>query len=229
VVVTLDGPAGSGKSSTAREVARRLGYRHLDSGALYRALTHALLREGVAPEAWPSLEAEDLRRFAVRLEAGNDERFQISVGGESLVDSDLRSPEVTAHVSALAGLPAVRAWLFERQREAGSRGALVAEGRDMGTVVFPDAEVKVFLVADLEERARRRLREQGITAPARKQIEAEVERIRQRDRKDSEREVSPLRQAEDAWVLDTTGMEFDAQVDAIVAKVREQVGGRSSA
>lgn len=228
VVVTLDGPAGSGKSSTAREVARRLGYRHLDSGALYRALTHALLRAGVRPETWPSLDAQDLRRFAIRLKRGHDERFQISLGGQDLVDSDLRSPEVTAHVSALAGLPAVRAWLFERQREAGNQGALVAEGRDMGTVVFPDAEVKVFLVADLEERARRRLRERGAAAPTGPEVEGEVERIRQRDQKDSEREVSPLRQAEDAWVLDTTGMTFDAQVEAIVARVRERLTVDSS-
>jgi cytidylate kinase len=228
-VVTLDGPAGSGKSSTAREVARRLGYRHLDSGALYRALTHALLRAGVEPESWSGLDAEDLGRFDVRLERGTDEHLRILLEGEPLADADLRSREVTAHVSALAGLPAVRGWLLQRQRHAGSEGALVAEGRDMGTVVFPDAEVKVFLVADLPERARRRLREQGVAAPTRSQVTDEVERIRGRDQRDSERDVSPLRQAPDAWVLDTTGMDFEAQVEAIVRKVREHLARSRSA
>jgi 3-phosphoshikimate 1-carboxyvinyltransferase len=222
-VVTLDGPAGSGKSSTAREVARRLGYRHLDSGALYRALTHALLQAGVAAEGWHALAAEDFNRFDIRVEPGSEEAFDILMEGRRVDDVELRGREVTAHVSALAGLPAVRGWLLQRQREAGKRGGLVAEGRDMGTVVFPEAEVKVFLVADLAERARRRLLEHGVESPDDAQVEEEVERIRSRDQRDSEREVSPLRRAHDAWVLDTTALDFDAQVEAIVKRVRDRV------
>jgi 3-phosphoshikimate 1-carboxyvinyltransferase len=227
-VVTLDGPAGSGKSSTAREVARRLGYRHLDSGALYRALTHALLQAGVAPEGWHTLAGEDFGRFDIRVEPGSEERFDIVMDGRRVDDVELRGREVTAHVSALAGLPAVRGWLLQRQREAGRRGGLVAEGRDMGTVVFPDAEVKVFVVADLAERARRRLREHGIESPDATEVEEEVERIRSRDQRDSEREVSPLRRADDAWVLDTTTLDFEAQVEAIVKRVRDRVSGNPS-
>jgi 3-phosphoshikimate 1-carboxyvinyltransferase len=228
-VVTLDGPAGSGKSSTAREVARRLGYRHLDSGALYRALTHALLEGGVGPERWPELRYGDLLGFDIRVDSGPDERLRVLLHGTMLEERQLRSREVTAHVSSLARLPAVRAWLLERQREAGRQGALVAEGRDMGTVVFPDAEVKVFLVADLQERARRRLREMGTENPSSSEVAEEAERIRGRDQRDSEREASPLRQARDAWVLDTTGLTFEAQVEAIVARVRQRLAEPRSA
>jgi cytidylate kinase len=118
----------------------------------------------------------------------------------------------------------VRAWLLDRQREAGERGGLVADGRDMGTVVFPDAEVKVFLTATLDERARRRLRDHGVPEPRPGEIGAESERIGRRDASDSERELAPLRPAPDARVLDTTAMDFEAQVDAIVELVRGRLG-----
>jgi len=220
-IVTLDGPAGSGKSTTAKEVARRLRFRHLDSGALYRALTHALLRDGVSPEAWPRLEPEDLDRYDIRVEAGDDE-LGILLEGERLGDQELRGREVTGHVSTVAGLGAVRAWLLERQREAGRLGRLVADGRDMGTVVFPDADAKVFLVADLEERARRRLGDHGVTAPRGDEVAEEAARLRDRDARDSEREVSPLRRPEDALELDTTGLTFEEQVQAILEWVAER-------
>jgi len=219
-VVTLDGPAGSGKSTTAREVARRLGFRHLDSGALYRALTHALLTEGTPPESWRALTASELARFDIRLEPAAGNRFDVLLDGKVLGDAELRGPDVTARVSALAGLPTVRAWLIDRQRDAALRGNLVTDGRDMGTVVFPGAEVKVFLVADLEERARRRLLDHGVREPTPEQVREEAERLRDRDRLDSDRTSAPLRQAEDAWVLDTTGLDFEEQVGLIVARVR---------
>jgi len=138
-VITLDGPAGSGKSTTAREVARRLGYRHLDSGALYRALTFALLSSGIREEEWPLLPREAFDQFNIWLRPAGT-RLQVLLG-DQVLEEELRTPEVTARVSPLSALPAVRAWLLEAQRQAGRDGALVADGRDMGTVVFPDAEV----------------------------------------------------------------------------------------
>jgi cytidylate kinase len=218
-VVTLDGPAGSGKSTTAREVARRLGFRHLDSGAFYRALTFGLLEAEVDPDRWDVLTASDLDRVGVRVEP-TEGGFRILLGDRVLAQ-ELRSQRVTAHVSRLAGLRPVRAWLLETQRAAGRRGRLVADGRDMGTVVFPDAEAKVFLIADVSERARRRLREHGVGDPSAADLENEVARIAARDRVDSERELSPLRQPDGALLLDTTRLTFEEQVEAILTRVAQ--------
>ncbi|RMH22574.1 MAG: cytidylate kinase, partial [Gemmatimonadetes bacterium] len=131
----------------------------------------------------------------------------------------LRGPDVTARVSQVARLPEVRRWLLGVQRELGRAGSLVADGRDMGTVVFPDAEVKVFLVADLEERARRRLRQDGVADPDEAAVRAEAARIRERDRVDSEREHSPLRRPDGALEVDTTGLDFEAQVQRVLEAV----------
>lgn len=217
-VVTLDGPAGSGKSTTAREVARRLGYRYLDSGALYRALTWALEREGVPEARWPELDADGLEALGVSVSPG-PETLEIAHRGRVLGD-ELRTPEVTARVSAVARLPAVRRWLLRHQRTLGRHGRLVADGRDMGTVVFPEAGTKVFLEADLEERARRRLRDQGVDAPAPGETAREAERLAARDKIDMTRDTAPLRPADDAVFLDTTRLDFDEQVEAIVRLAR---------
>jgi cytidylate kinase len=216
-IVTLDGPAGAGKTSTAREVARRLGLRHLDSGALYRALTYALLGAGVPEDRWQALSVQDLRALGVTLR-GRSDGFEVRVAGRA-VDEELRTREVTSRVSRLAGIPAVRECLLGLQRAAAEQGGLVADGRDMGTVVFPDADVKVFLVADLEERARRRLLQGGGEPAHADEVAAEARAIAERDQRDSGREVSPLRKAEDAVEIDTTGLSFEDQVDAIVALV----------
>lgn len=214
IVIAIDGPAGSGKSSTAKAVAARLGYRHLDSGAFYRALTHAALREGIPPEEWDRLTEEEMGRF--RIDSAPAERgYTLLVGGDP-VGPELRTPEVNAHVSRMAAVPAVRGWLMDALRRAGERGALVADGRDIGTVVFPDAELKLFLVCGARERARRRLLEQGIDAPSEEEITCEADRLGSRDAMDSGRAVAPLLRAEDAVLLDTSGLSFDAQVAAIV-------------
>ncbi|MEQ9401149.1 MAG: (d)CMP kinase [Longimicrobiales bacterium] len=219
-VITLDGPAGSGKSSTARAVARRLGFRHLDSGALYRALTWALLDDGVPPDAWPDMSESDFRALRIRMEP-TAEGYRISRRGRPVEDDRLRTPEVTDRVSHLAGIPAVRGCLLALQRDAGAAGRLVADGRDMGTVVFPDAELKVYLVADLEERARRRLLERSHEGdPDGAAVRDEARALAGRDERDSSRDVSPLRKADDAWELDTTGLDFEAQVDAVVQRAR---------
>lgn len=217
-IVTLDGPAGSGKSSTARAVADALGFRHLDSGALYRALTFALMDAGVPDERWPSLAAQDLSSLDVRA-VPTDSGFDVIVDGRA-VDAELRTPEVTERVSVLAGLAAARGALIDLQREAGARGRLVTDGRDMGTVVFPDADVKIFLVADLEERARRRLRETGVEDPDDEALDAQKRQLAARDRRDSERQHAPLREPEDAYRIDTTGLTFADQVQAVVDLVR---------
>jgi CMP/dCMP kinase len=224
VIVAIDGPAGSGKSTTAREVARRLGYLHVESGAFYRALTLALLADGVQPEAWDGLRSDDLDRFGIDGER-HDDGLRITIGGQH-VGPELRSADVNAHVSHVARLPSVRNWLLERLRRLAAAEDVVADGRDIGTVVFPDADLKVFLVADPEVRARRRLRERDIHDPDRDTLLAEVNRLLERDRLDSEREIAPLRAAHDAIRVDTTALTFDEQIGAILelARARERRG-----
>ena len=223
-VIVIDGPAGSGKSTTAREVARRLGFRHLDSGALYRALTCALLESGRPPDSWPALTESDLNAHPVRMVAAGS-AFRMMLGARALT-TELRSPEVDAHVSAVARLPAVRGWLLDRQRQAGKEGSLVGDGRDLGTVVFPDAEAKIFLVADVTERARRRLRDKGRDPDSDGAVAAEAARLRARDRIDATRGIAPLKKAADAFEVDGTRLSFDEQVDAILGVVRGRVGHR---
>ena len=216
-VVTLDGPAGSGKSTTAKAVAERLGFRHLDSGSLYRALTFALLQAGVPEEEWASLDEHLMRALNVEVTPGGRD-LVVTVAGQP-VREELRTAEVTSRVARLASLPASRACLLQLQRAAGARGRLVADGRDMGTVVFPDADVKVYMVADLGERARRRLGDGGVTEPSEEELQEQSSQIAARDRHDSEREISPLRKPDDAHLIDTTRLTFQEQVDAIVGLV----------
>jgi 3-phosphoshikimate 1-carboxyvinyltransferase len=216
-VVTVDGPAGSGKSSTAKEVARRLGFRHLDSGALYRSLSYGLLQAGVPVEIWPGLRAEELNRLGIRVRpAGRD--VEIFLGAQRLT-SEIRTLAVTEVVSTVAKLPEVRTWLLGVQRSIGRHGNLIADGRDMGSVVFPDAGLKVYLVADLTERARRRLIQNGSAHPTPEEIGQEADRIAARDREDSEREHSPLVRPDGALDIDTTELDFESQVAAIVERV----------
>ncbi|MGD8362796.1 MAG: (d)CMP kinase, partial [Gemmatimonadota bacterium] len=205
-------------STTAREVARRLGFRHLDSGALYRALTFALLSSDIPEEDWSSLSQADLDEFPVHLEVSGD-RLLVMLG-ERVLESELRSPEVTARVSPLSALPSVRRWLLEAQRRAGQRGGLVADGRDMGTVVFPDAEVKIFLTARLDERARRRYLERDGREPGPEELGREKARIQERDTRDSGRAVAPLRKPDGALEVDTSDLGFEEQVQLIVDHVK---------
>ncbi len=222
-IITVDGPAGSGKSTTAQEVARRLGYRHLDSGALYRALTVALLRAGIPEDEWPELPQRALDRFRIWLKP-LDSQFQVCLG-EEVLGPELRTAAVTARVSPLSALPAVRAWLLGAQRRSGEDGGLVADGRDMGTVVFPEAEVKIFLTANLAERARRRFLEREGRAPSDEELEEEKSRIQARDTRDSGRAVAPLRKADGAVEIDTSDLSFEEQVQLIIDQVRTLTQG----
>jgi cytidylate kinase len=203
-VIAIDGPAGSGKSTVARAVAQRLGLDYLDTGAMYRSVAFACLRRGIDP-----LDAEKVAALAPSLD--------IEVAGRVTVDGDdateaIRSPEVTKAVTAVAANPEVRAEMVRRQRAwAESRGGGVVEGRDIGSVVFPQAAVKVYLTASDEERARRRsheVRADDVTAVA-----ADIAR---RDHADSTREASPLHVAEGATVIDTTGHTVDEIVDQVI-------------
>jgi 3-phosphoshikimate 1-carboxyvinyltransferase len=217
-VITLDGPAGSGKSTTAKEVARRLAFQHLDSGALYRALTYALLSSEIPEEEWENLTQEELDAFPIRVE-NTPEGLRVFLGDQLLI-SELRTPEVTAKTSPVSAFPAVRAWLLEAQRRTGKDGALVADGRDMGSVVFPDAEVKIYLTADLMERARRRFLEREGRAPTPEDETLEAKKIQERDTRDSGRAVAPLKKPEGALEVDTSELTFEGQVEVIINHVK---------
>lgn len=213
-MVAIDGPAASGKSTTARLAAERLGFRYLDTGAMYRAITRKVLDEGVDPADEAAVGVLAAR---VRLTFAAD---RLLLDGKDVTDR-LRAGEVTSAVSLVARVPAVRREMVRLQRESARAGPCVVEGRDIGTVVFPEAPVKIFLVASLAERARRRRAELGEAAPDEAAL---TEEIRRRDALDSTREDSPLRPAADAIRLDTTGLTIPETVDAIVAHVRARQG-----
>jgi len=217
-VVAIDGPAASGKSSTAAAVARRLGLVHVDSGALYRGVTRvALDLAGVGTDGAELLAGAEARGLGLRLKPHS---VEVVLDGRPAEDR-IRGPEVTAAVSAIAARPEVRDWVNRRLRAlAGPGRVLVLDGRDIGTAVFPDAAVKVYLVASPEVRAGRRLRQRGDALDA-AAVEDEAARIARRDAADSGRAVAPLKPAGDAVRLDTSELSFAEQVDRIVALVRE--------
>ncbi len=218
LVVAIDGPAASGKSSTAKWVARELGLRHVDSGSLYRAATAAALRR--EPDASKWTEAMVLAAAKpVHLEPG-DTTFHPYLGDEDL-ETELRGKDVTANVSLVAQMPGVRAWVNAQVQAAAEGHAIVVDGRDMGTAVFPRARVKIFLVADSWERARRRLVQRLQRAPGDDEIAAEVEALVQRDLKDE----AQTQQAPDAILIDTTALTQEEQVDRIVAMARQAMRG----
>jgi cytidylate kinase len=210
LVIALDGPAGTGKSTVARALAERLGVAHLDTGAMYRAVTWAALRAGLRPDDQAAVV--DLAR-RVRLEVGEG---PVRVDGTD-VTREIRGPEVTAAVSAVSAIPAVRAELRDRQRAwiAAHRGG-VAEGRDMGTVVFHHARLKVFLTASADVRARRRAAEMA------GDVEAVARDIERRDWADSTRADSPLARADDAVVVDTSELRPDEIVDLLVRRLADE-------
>jgi cytidylate kinase len=210
LVIAIDGPAASGKSSTARMVAERLGFCHVDSGSLYRAATAAALRRSPDPEHWSE---EDVRRAvaAITLHAASGAVVPLLDGVD--VGDELRGAEVTRHVSRVAQMPRIRDWVNDLVRSSASSHCVVVDGRDIGTVVFPNADLKVFLVADPWERARRRLLQRSSHPPTDEEIAAETERLVLRDARDATQTV----QAKDAVLIDTTHLTQEAQVERIVA------------
>jgi CMP/dCMP kinase len=219
LVIAVDGPSGSGKSSTARGVANRLGLRYLDTGAMYRAVTWAVLQRGVDVN---DAEAVAAAAPGVRLDVGTDPaRPTIEADGTD-VAGPIRGPQVTASVSAVSAVPDVRKLLVDLQRKLVGTGGIVVEGRDIGAVVVPDAELKIFLTADSGERAARRHAEVGGAPEQVATTEADLAR---RDKLDSTRATSPLTQADDAVVIDTTTLGLDEVIDRIAGMAAELRAG----
>jgi len=210
-VVAIDGPAASGKSSTAQWVAERLGFRHIDSGALYRAAAAAALSRQADGGFDETAVLEAVRAISL---AASGRSFVPAHQGVPIGD-EIRGAAVTQHVSRVARMPRVREWVNAHVRAAASGASVVVDGRDIGTVVFPDADVKIFLVADPWERARRRLIQRLQRAPSPEEIAEETERLVQRDARDATQTV----QARDAILLDTTYLTQEEQVERIAALV----------
>ncbi len=227
-VIAIDGPSASGKSSTARAVAEALGFAHLDSGSLYRGVTLVALREGARRGCTGSEAVRDLSPETV-LRAAEDRGLMLQsdgVGFAAYLDGEpaedaIRSGEVTAHVSAIAAIPVVREWVNTRLRALVRAGQnVVVDGRDIGTVVFPDADLKIFLTASPEARAGRRISQRG-RAVGPGDMDAETQALAARDHADSTREIAPLKAAGDSVHLDTTTMDFADQVGFIVERARQ--------
>ncbi|UCC82727.1 MAG: (d)CMP kinase [Gemmatimonadota bacterium] len=225
MIIAIDGPAGSGKTTTAQEVARRLGFLHLDSGALYRAFALAACERG-----WVGPAGDVPRERIVEL-AALDVDGEVVQGaimavleGRRLAE-EIRTPEVTACASIVSAHPEIREQVNAvlRRLAAQNPTGIVCEGRDMGTAVFPEAELKVYMDAQPEERARRRLLQRGEDV-SRESVSRESARLVARDRQDSRRAASPLRKAEDATVVDTTRLSFEEQVAQIVEAARRRPG-----
>ena len=222
IIIAIDGPAASGKSTIAKSVALAFGYVYIDTGAMYRAITLKALRGGISlsdKQAMTKLAENTLLRFTYET-VGSTSQMYLWMDKTDVTDP-IRSQEVTQNVSEVAAIPGVRAALVKAQQAMGSEGGVVMDGRDIGTVVFPDAELKIFLSASVEERTRRRLLELQEKGTA-----IDFEELRQqiitRDHYDSHREADPLRQAEDAYFLDTTSL----SIDEVTAKVIELAIGR---
>jgi cytidylate kinase len=215
VVVTIDGPAGAGKSSVAKQLARRLGYRLLDTGAIYRAVALAAQRGGV-----PWTDAARLGEVARALDIRFDfvgEKNHVYLSGED-VFAAIRTPEISQGASLVSAHPEVRAALLDLQRRLGAGGGVVVEGRDTGTVVFPAAEAKFFLTASEEERARRRVAELAAAGRA-VDFDVTLKEIRERDQRDASRDVAPMVPAEDAVIVDSSLQTLEEVVDSLAGQV----------
>ena len=218
--IAIDGPAGAGKSTLARALARELGYLYVDTGAIYRTVA-LRAREAGADPSDPEQVAPLLEDLDLRMDYGGDGVQRMYLSGRDVTET-IRENEISALASQVAALPAVRAFLLEMQRDMARRCSVIMDGRDIGTVVLPQADVKIFLTAAPEDRARRRY-EELIARGTPKPYPELLEEIRQRDYNDSHRSAAPLRPAKDAVRLDTTGNTFEQSRDQILAIIKERV------
>jgi cytidylate kinase len=217
--VALDGPSGAGKSTLAKAAARELGIMYVDTGAIYRVIGLAAYRAGTDPKDGAAVEAM-LPALDVRMEHGADGGQKMYLNGED-VTGEIRLPEISMYASAVSALPAVRAFLLEMQRRLAREQSVIMDGRDIGTVVLPDAEVKIFLTADAEVRARRRFLElEQLGTP--KPFDEVLAELRQRDWNDTHRDIAPLRQAEDAILADTSTLDFEQSKALLIDIIRRK-------
>lgn len=219
ISVAIDGPAGAGKSSLARAAAKELGFLYVDTGALYRTIALGLLRAGIGIADTNAVE-NALKTLKADLKFIDGEQ-RVFLDGEDVSDK-IRTPEVSMMASASSALPAVRAYLLDKQRLLAKNNDVLMDGRDIGTVVLPNATVKIFLTASPEERARRRyleLQAKGATDT----YEQVYEDMVKRDYNDSHREIAPLKPAEDSVIVDTTGLEIEQSLELIIKTVRERL------
>lgn len=215
LIVAIDGPSGSGKSTIAKIIAEKLDIGYLDTGAIYRAVAYILDKWDIKPQEGPELE-NALNKISVNITGSF-----VTVNGEDVSDN-IRNPRISALASTFSAIPQVRSRLLNLQREQAESCSIVAEGRDMGTVVFPYATVKIFLTADTEVRAERRwkeLKEKGIT----EDLAEIVEKIRSRDNNDRNRSIAPLKKADDAIILDTSNISITEAVSLVLDIIKERV------
>jgi cytidylate kinase len=217
--IAIDGPAASGKSTVARTVAERLGACYINTGEMYRTLAWVVVQRQLDPERDAAAIVALLPTLEIRYQPGHDGRLALMLNGQPVAAAEIRAPQVTRAVSAVAAIPAVRHWLVARQQESARHGLIVMEGRDIGTVVLPSARHKFFITASPLERARRRLAQSGETFTG-ATLESVAAEITERDRLDSTRAVSPLRPAADAVLIDTTTMTIDQVVDQVIRHIR---------
>jgi cytidylate kinase len=217
LLIVIDGPAGAGKTTVSRGLAKRLNYRYIDTGALYRGVAYAAQAAGIDGSDERVLDAL-CRNMDMNFRRA-DTGVRLWLNGKDITDG-IRSPEITMLASAISARPAVRAYLLDLQRKLGAEKAAVFEGRDMGTVVFPNADVKFFLTASCRERAMRRYKEMHPKTQTREEVEKD---IRTRDKNDSTRKLAPLKQAGDAIKIDSTGIPAEAVVDLMIRRIFEKI------
>lgn len=219
--VAIDGPSGAGKSTMARAAAAALGFLYVDTGAIYRTIGLYAYENGIDPSDGPAVAAA-LPSIRVELQYDESGRQRMLLNGRDVSEA-IRLPEISRYASAASALPPVRAYLLETQRELARKNSVIMDGRDIGTVVLPDAEVKVFLTASAEIRARRRCREleeRGTPQP----FEEVLRDLEERDHRDTHRDAAPLRQAEDAVLLDTSALNFQESLETLLGIIRKGMG-----
>lgn len=219
IAIAIDGPAGAGKSTIARSLAKEMGYIYVDTGALYRAVGYHMVKKGIQPGNEEEVKPE-LEGLTADLKYVNGEQ-RVLVGGEDVTEK-IRTPKISMAASQVSALPAVREFLFELQRQIARENNVVMDGRDIGTVVLPDAQVKIYLTATPQERARRRY-EELLAKGEKAEYEQVLEEMIQRDYQDTHRETAPLRQAPDAVLVDTTHLTLEESSQTLHQLVKERL------